>query len=1090
MRFNVLDWSHYHETDDNGNKAYAVRIVGRTGKDDGDKTVYIRADGFTPSFYVQIPDNWTSLHANELIEAASDKLWARAKAGLVKWEIIKRHRFRGFTNKKLFNFIELTFTNMQSFRAWERILGKRMYIAGLAPKMQPPDRMYPLYESNIEPLLRLMHIRKLMACGWIEFNEKHATPITDSINNINYAVHWSKLCPVDGNSVSALTIGSYDIETTSGDGSFPQAHRVEDNITMIGYTESRYGEDECDYKYIAVLGTCDPIDGVEVESCATERDVLLAWKRKLQKRNPDIVVTYNGFGFDDEYIYKRAELCGITDFMHDIGRVRGHVSELKEKKLSSSALGDNVLLYLDMPGRVQIDLMKVIQREQKLDSYKMDSVVGHFFKEACTRLIGTAVSSTDKCQKRNGVRCNFQIDTKSTKGTRIGDFIAMSYHDGVSTNDFGDKFKIIDIEQSASGNTIWTTLTPEQVDELAEIQNFVADDGVVRTLKWHWSLAKDDMTPQQMFELCKQGPTERALLAKYCVQDCALGNRLMNKLQILNNNIGMANVCSVPLSYLFLRGQGIKGTSLVAKRCRDEKYLIPVLEKPPEKVGPDGKPIRDKTAGYEGATVLDPLEAVYLTPVAVLDYNSLYPNSMRAKNLSHETIVTDEKYMNLKETYYFYTTIKNADGTVQNVRSAQAYTMEQGIIPKILTGLLDARASTKKKMESETDEFVKKILDGLQNAFKITANSLYGLIGAPTSPIYFREIAAATTATGRDMLQCAKRVVNKHYPTAKVIYGDTDSIFVKFLILDKAGQPRTDITALRIAIKYGKHVADLINARIPSPQKIEFEKVLWPFALLARKKYCGVKWKNDTIGEPISMGIVLKRRDNALICKDVFGGVIHRILHERSREKAIAFLKKKLIQILNGKVPIKRFIISKTLRSNYKNPESIAHYQLALRMAKRDAGNQLRANDRVRYIFARIDKNGIEPPNAKTCDRVEDPDYAVKHNIKVDYVYYINRQLRQPICQFMALVMDNPDEIFDRVLEKEIHRRRGAKVIGINKFFGCSSSASATCKQSTTDDTDDFNPHVADSDSDDDSDESSDSDSDSDYDSDYDSDSD
>ena len=41
----------------------------------------------------------------------------------------------------------------------------------------------------------------------------------------------------------------------------------------------------------------------------------------------------------------------------------------------------------------------------------------------------------------------------------------------------------------------------------------------------------------------------------------------------------MANVCSVPLSYIFLRGQGIKIFSLVAKECREKNYLLPVLER-------------------------------------------------------------------------------------------------------------------------------------------------------------------------------------------------------------------------------------------------------------------------------------------------------------------------------------------------------------------------------------------------------------------------------------------------------------------------------------------------------------------------------
>jgi hypothetical protein len=79
-----------------------------------------------------------------------------------------------------------------------------------------------------------------------------------------------------------------------------------------------------------------------------------------------------------------------------------------------------------------------------------------------------------------------------------------------------------------------------------------------------------------------------------------------------------------------------------------------------------------------------------------------------------------------------------------------------GIIPEILVSLLDARSSTKKLMEKEEDKFKKNILDGLQLAYKVTANSLYGQVGAPTSPIYYKELAASTTATGREMLEFSR----------------------------------------------------------------------------------------------------------------------------------------------------------------------------------------------------------------------------------------------------------------------------------------------------------------------------------------------
>ena len=53
--------------------------------------------------------------------------------------------------------------------------------------------------------------------------------------------------------------------------------------------------------------------------------------------------------------------------------------------------------------------------------------------------------------------------------------------------------------------------------------------------------------------------------------DCQLVIDLLNKLQVIPNNMGMANVCNVPLSFIFLRGQGVKAQSLVSQQCRNEE---------------------------------------------------------------------------------------------------------------------------------------------------------------------------------------------------------------------------------------------------------------------------------------------------------------------------------------------------------------------------------------------------------------------------------------------------------------------------------------------------------------------------------------
>ena len=166
-------------------------------------------------------------------------------------------------------------------------------------------------------------------------------------------------------------------------------------------------------------------------------------------------------------------------------------------------------------------------------------------------------------------------------------------------------------------------------------------------------------------------------------------------------------------------------------------------------------------------------------------------------------------------------------------------------------------------------------------AYKVTANSLYGQIGARTSPIYLKDIAACTTATGREMIMIAKKHVEENY-NAEVIYGDTDSIFCKFPLKDSNSNPVYGKQALNYAINIGKEVEKNIASIMPFPQKLNYEKSLYPFIIFSKKRYVGNLYEHNVNKfKQKSMGIVLKRRDNANIVKIIYGGIIDIILNEQ-----------------------------------------------------------------------------------------------------------------------------------------------------------------------------------------------------------------
>ena len=116
------------------------------------------------------------------------------------------------------------------------------------------------------------------------------------------------------------------------------------------------------------------------------------------------------------------------------------------------------------------------------------------------------------------------------------------------------------------------------------------------------------------------------------------------------------------------------------------------------------------------------------------------------------------------------------------------------------------------------------MLNGRQLALKISANSVYGITGATVGKLPCLPIASSVTAYGREMIEKTREEVQKHYTIAngyehdaEVIYGDTDSVMVKFGPKD-----------LATAMKLGEEAAELVSSKFISPIKLEFEKVYFP----------------------------------------------------------------------------------------------------------------------------------------------------------------------------------------------------------------------------------------------------------------------
>ena len=142
-----------------------------------------------------------------------------------------------------------------------------------------------------------------------------------------------------------------------------------------------------------------------------------------------------------------------------------------------------------------------------------------------------------------------------------------------------------------------------------------------------------------------------------------------------------------------------------------------------------------------------------------------------------------------------------------------------------------------------------------------------------------------------------------------------------------------------------------MTSHLKKPQDLEYEKVFYPFIIFSKKRYVGNKYELDpTKFKQTSMGIVLKRRDNAPILKQIYGGIIDTILNKSNIEDAKEYYKNEVKNYLMVMLILK-LIITKSIKANYANPTTIAHKVLADRMGERDPGNKPQSNDRIPYCY-------------------------------------------------------------------------------------------------------------------------------------------
>ena len=731
-------------------------------------------------------------------------------------------------------------------------------------------------------------ILQVTGMSWVEAPQSkyHMIPHRDRHSNcqIEAYVHyrdliahhndgeWAKMAP--------LRILSFDIECAGRKGVFPEANQ--DPVIQIANVVTRYGESKPFVRNVFCLDTCSLIVNTQIFEFGAEDKMLMAWRDFLEQVDPDVIIGYNIANFDFPYLLDRAKHLKCIKFPYWT-RLKSIQSHPKETNFSSKQMGNRDTKATNTNGRLQLDLLQLIQRDHQLRSYTLNSVCAHFLGEQ-----------------------------------------------------------------------------------------------------------KEDVHHTMITELYNGTPESRRRLAVYCLKDAFLPQRLMDKLMCLVNYTEMARVTGVPFNYLLARGQQVKFISQLFRKALEQNLVIPNLR------------TDASDEQYEGATVIEPTRGYYDVPIATLDFASLYPSIIQAHNLCYTTLLNKtsvEKLHMVKDEDYIVT--PNGDMFCTSK-------IRKGLLTQILEELLGARKRAKKELAVETDTFKKAVLNGRQLALKISANSVYGITGATVGKLPCLAIASSTTSYGRQMIEKTKEEVEKRYTIAngyshdaQVIYGDTDSVMVKFGPKD-----------LEKAMDLGRDAATYVSDEFIKPIKLEFEKVYFPYLLINKKRYAGLYWTSpDKFDKMDSKGIETVRRDNCRLVQTVIETILHKILIDQDVQGAqeyvsptsllhlplltvslsySSYVKDTISDLLQNRIDMSKLVITKALsKSDYASKQ--AHVELVDRMKKRDAGSAPTLGDRVAYVIVK------GAGGAKNYERSEDPIFVLENNIPIDTKYYLDNQLAKPL---------------------------------------------------------------------------------------------
>ncbi len=1003
-----------------------IRIYGISPGPDGvNKNICLCIDNFKPYAYIQLPDK-----SDDTARAVIDNL-QRMDNPPVRVDVLKKYHLYNFENAKTKKspFMFTAFKSRKHIQDMVFHLKHGINILGENIKLK-------VHETSASPILQMVSLRDIPTSGWIDFSKDQPAPIPEdekrTVCDEEYVIKWKSLCRSDRVDQVVPKCMAFDMEVNSDFMNQMPSDRPGDCIFQISCVIT---EKDKDRRKILLslkakdmeLSESELLAGIEVRVFDNERELLEAFMNLIAIEKPNALTGFNIFGFDIEYAMKRAVRFFLADEFKLIGFNKDTPARIEEVKWSSSAYKNQVFKFINWEGILLLDLLPIIRRDYKLDTYTLKNVTATFLNQNTkdpvtykdifiayrTRekmdVVGKyCVQDSDLCiELMNHLHtwvalsemskvCNVSMFTLYTQGQQIKLYSQVYKYclkQNIVVN--SDGYDAKSNERYRGAHVIEPT--PGFYERVVPVDFSSLYPSLIIGYNICYSTITDDTTPDDQCNIfdwedhvgCEHDPKEIKIKA------------LSDKIDAIGKEL----------------------SALRTKRDEIKAGTVP-----------------------KGTTVKEAKAKIQLN----IDEKVASQKPYREKRRELKTKLADRE---------------DEDGNkISGVMCAKRYyrflkpEVKKGVIPTIIQSLLDSRKRVKGLMKQCEDKAQKVVYDKEQLAYKVSANSMYGAMGVKRGYLPFMPGAMCVTYAGRTALEKTAKLIQTQF-RGTLVYGDTDSNYVTFPHIKTVSE--TWDYAIQVAdgvtnwTENGKRV-------FPQPIKLEFENTIYErFLILSKKRYMYQEIDRDgNLNKKIGKkGVILARRDNSQVVRTVYEQITSMVFDRKTRDDLYSHVDQYVSDIYTNKLDYKDYVITKSVgdsdgsidnetgrMGDYKVKElphdpkerakvlngrdekeyyiscCPAQVQLAERMKRR--GVNVDAGSRIEYVVT-------QKPKAVTLgQKIEDYDYFKRHSsvLCIDPKYYVEAMIN-PLDQiFKTLGYSNMthqiSEKWDRINKERQEAQR------------------------------------------------------------------